>query len=176
MSKTSQEWWNEVKADPAKFTHWLVRQYVGEVTAASRINRHLVPKARTSREESILKIIADQELRHADWISELLAARGIRADMAAAENRYWAAVAPEGEIDFEDTSALAAHAEGMRLERIRVIAEDESAPEDVQNTFIRILREEEFHERAFRKMAGDEAMTNMLPHHQAGLEVLGLSA
>ena len=40
----------------------------------------------------------------------------------------------------------------MRLERIRVICDDEDAEEDIRSVFQRILKDEEWHEAAFRKI------------------------
>ena len=37
--KNTQQWLEEIKADPAKFNHWLERRYVGECLAADRIEK-----------------------------------------------------------------------------------------------------------------------------------------
>lgn len=75
-----------------------------------------------------------------------------------------------------ENEAIAALAEGMRLERIRVIVGDESAPPDVRFAFERILHDEEWHERAFTQLAKPETIEKVRPYHTLGREVLGLEA
>lgn len=171
--KTSQQWWDEVKADESKFNDWLVKQYRGEVTAASRILGIIDQFALTDRAEKTLRIIADQESTHASWILELLEARGITPSVEGAEERYWKQVMPAA-VDFETTAAVGAHAEKMRLERIQVICDDDTAPADVSSAFKRILKQELFHERAFRQLAGADAMAATKFDHEQGRTLLGL--
>lgn len=170
--KTSQEWWNEVKADNLKFIAWLQKQYVGEVTAADRIEKYAISYA-YPREERILRVIAAQELKHAHWVADLLLARGVEPSSIDKETPYWDATLHN--IDsLASATAVAALAEKMRLERIRVIANDESAPEDVRTVFTNILGEELFHEAAFRNMSNPEAIQAATAAHENGLEAIGL--
>jgi hypothetical protein len=62
----------------------------------------------------------------------------------------------------------------MRLLRIEVIANDESAPADARAVFRRILPQERFHERAFRVLAGPAAMAATAAAHTLGEQALGL--
>lgn len=182
--QTSQEWWTKTKADPQRLTAWLLRQYTGEVTAAGRIRNlaKLLPAEATSPtgpfpaafRARTLYLIAEQEAVHAEWVMGLLLARGIVPQAVRAEERYWAATMPKVDT-FEHGAAVGAHAEAMRLERIRTIANDPEAPADIRAVFLRILPEEEFHERAFREMAGDAAMVEMKGAHELGMSLLGLS-
>ncbi len=172
--KTSAQWWAECKADPAKFNRWLQRQYTGEVTAAGRI-RDLATKFKVEgRNARIIEVIAQQEEQHAAWVRELLENRGIKVEVQAAEDRYWAETLP-GIVDFDTGGAVAAHAEGMRLERIQVIAEDVNAPNDVRFYFQKILRDETFHENAFRNMATPAALEATKDQHELGRTALGLT-
>lgn len=172
---TSKLWWDSVKSDSEKFNDWLVKQYRGEVTAASRIVEFANKYATSSRDKRILGVIAGQESKHADWVLSLLASRGVTPKVEHAEERYWKETLPEIE-SFETGAAVGAHAEAMRLERIRVICDDDSAPTDVRDVFKKILREEIFHEKAFRSMAGVQAMLATQDSHNKGLELLGLEA
>jgi rubrerythrin len=172
---TSKMWWDSVKADSDKFNDWLVKQYRGEVTAATRIIEFSDKYATDSRDKKVLGVIAKQESKHAAWVLDLLVSRGINPSVEHAEERYWKETLPEIE-SFETGAAVGAHAEAMRLDRIRVICEDDSAPSDVKNVFKKILREEIFHERAFRSMAGVTAMMATQGAHSKGLELLGLEA
>jgi rubrerythrin len=172
--RSSQQWWNEVKASPELFNDWLVKQYRGEVTAANRIARFA--DQYESQYHNVLAKIADQEAQHAEWIEEILTARGIEvdaSDIQHAEDRYWKETLP-GIDSFETGAAVAAHAEAMRLERIEVICNDPESPKDVRDTFRKILKDELFHEKAFRFMAGKVAMDATQGNHDLGLQALGL--
>lgn len=173
---TSKAWWERVKAEPASFEAWLLDQYRGEVTAASRIEalRDAFTVA-GSRAHRTLTTIAGQEAKHAAWVAELLRARGLDVHVADVEDRYWRRTLPEV-IDLETGAAIGAHAEKMRLERIEVIASDPEADADVRAVFRRILPQERFHERAFRALSSPAAMARTAQAHELGRRALGLSA
>lgn len=175
--RTPAEWWDAVKADPGLLLDWLRKQYHGEATAAVRMRDFLDrfgTQARDPRWVTTVEEIARQEETHAAWVGELLRARGEEPQVIANKfERYWSATLP-GIESWESGCAVAAHAEAMRLERIRVIANDSAAPADVRAVFARILPQEEFHERAFRTFASDAALTAALEGHAAGAEALGL--
>ncbi len=177
--KTSQQWWNEVKSDSAKLTDWLHKQYRGEVTAGYRVRKFAEQYTdKDSREFKILNMIGQQEETHASWIKDIMDARGINvdaSDIVNAEKRYWSATLP-GIKDFVTGSAVAAHAEGMRLDRIRAISYDEDAPEDIRSVFKKILKDETWHESAFRSLSTPEALAETEGNHKLGLEALGLEA
>lgn len=173
--KHSIAWWNRTKNNPAALHRWLIQQYRGEATAASRIEQlrdaHGIDDARASH---ILTVIACQERKHADWVAQLLRVRGIPLPaLAGATGRYWKE--PLQEIhDLQTGCAVGAHAEAMRLARIEAIAEDDEAPEDIREVFQRILPEERFHEHAFRMLAGEQAMEATRDAHDLGQRALGL--
>lgn len=174
--RTSQEWWNEVKNDPVKFNEWLIKQYRGEVTAVNRIRVFKENFATRERDRIVLDQIINQEIQHANWILDLLESRAVRPALwlfEEAEKRYWKDVLP-GIESFETGSAVAAHAEKMRLERIRVIAGDEDTPDDVRDVFKRILSDEEFHTLAFTVMSSPDALEATRHDHERGMEALGL--
>jgi len=173
VSKSSQKWWAAVKLDPERFNDWLIKQFRGEVTASERIVEFAEKYAPDDRSRRVLAVIASQERQHADWVLSLLQSRGLEPSIDGAEKRYWKETLPQI-TSFNDGCAVGAHAERMRLERIRTIASDESAPEDVRQTFSLILKDELFHEQAFREMAGQDALDATLSCHQCGMEVLGL--
>lgn len=173
MSKTTQRWWNEVKSDPKRFDGWLVRQFRGEATASKRIVDFAMAHAPDQKSRRTLLLIAAQEAQHAEWVLGLLKSRNIEPDINNAEKRYWNETLPEI-TSFQTGAAVGAHAERMRLERITTIAEDVDAPADVREVFNKILKDELFHERAFREMAGPEALEATLESHRAGRKALGL--
>jgi rubrerythrin len=176
MTKTAAQWWEAVKASPEKFNEWLAKQYRGEVTAAERILALGRRFGATPQQLRVLRVIAGQEETHATWIAGLLAARKLPLPtVEQAGERYWGQ-AMVGIKDLDTGLAVGAHAEAMRLERIRAICQDPTAPWDVRETFMRILRDEQFHERAFREMATPEAMEATRGAHELGRQALGLSA
>jgi rubrerythrin len=157
---------------------WLLKQWRGEVTASNRIVRFAEQYASDQHQVKVLNAIAAQERQHAEWVEQLLLSRGIEVDAGQidqAEQRYWKETL-HGITDFETGSAVAAHAEGMRLERIRVIAADEQAPADIRSVFERILKDEEWHERAFSELSSPVALAATQANHEAGLQALGLVA
>lgn len=173
--KTSKEWWDRVKHDPFVLLRWLRDQYHGEAIAAIRMRRFVdqFGDAAKFQERTTVEEIARQEQQHANWIGQLLIDRGVEPSLLAKSERYWDQTLKG--IDSWDTGcAVAAHAEGMRLDRIRVIAADPTGPADVREVFSRILPQEEFHERAFRAFATDGALFTTLGNHQDGAEALGL--
>lgn len=172
--RTSEEWWHEVKNNPDELLRWLENQFHGEQTAVERITSFAAEYAEPdTRNWKILHRIAEQEEQHAVWVGDLLRARGVEPALMIKDERYWDETL--GGIEgFESGAAVAAHAEAMRLERIEVIAADEDAPDDIRAVFAAILPEERFHERAFREMAGADAMIEAFEAHQMGRAAIGL--
>lgn len=173
--KTSAEWWTGLKNDPERFTDWLRDQYHGEITASIRIKafKDLYAKDVNPIFRINLNHIAWQESMHAKWIGQLLQARGVAPEVLQKEERYWNETL-NGIDSFQTGAGVAAHAELMRLERIRVICKDPEAPEDVRKVFQKILPEEEFHARAFSDMAGAFAMAMTAKAHANGMAAIGL--
>lgn len=171
---TSQTWWTRTKTDPAKLRAWLRDQYRGEVTAAGRIEalRDAFTIAET-RAHRVLTTIAGQERAHAEWVGELLAARGEPVTVDRKQDRYWPAIR-DVVADLQTGAAIGAHAEKMRLERIETIATDPTADADIRAVFARILPQERFHEQAFRALAGEIAMASTEAAHSLGRALLGL--
>ena len=174
--KTSQEWWNEVKADPVKMIDWLKDQYHGEVTAAVRIKElFFVPgNTLTVKQANRLIRIINEEKLHAKWVGKLLQSRGIKPQVLDKESRYWDKVLPTGTTDTQELAAIAHHAEAMRLERIKVIVKDPESPLDIKNVFIKILCMEGNHAKWFKELSSPEYIYSTKPNHQAGLNALGL--
>lgn len=176
MNKTSAQWWEEVKQNAAEFEGWLLDQYRGEVTAAGRIEALRDAFAPVGcRAWRVLSVIAEQEREHAKWVAELLRARRVEPRVEDVEARYWNAVL-SGVRDLETGAAVGAHAEEMRLERIIVIANDETAPPDVRAVFCEILPQERFHARAFRSLSSALALERTAAAQRLGRELLGLTA
>jgi rubrerythrin len=174
-NRTSLQWWEHVLANPEELIVWLQKQYHGEVTAAQRIRTFATLHCTDAWNARTLELIAHQEETHAEWVASLLTARGITPAVLEKVERYWNETLP-GIVDFHSGAAVASHAEHMRLDRIRVIGEHADTPDDIRAVFLRILPQEEFHERAFAEMAGVEALADALGKHEQGLEALGLVA
>lgn len=172
--RTSLEWWNDTKKSKEKIEHWLRNQYHGEAVAAERIRKYILPHME-GKYEFMVERIADDEDRHSQWIGKLLSDRGITPEILNKEERYWKEVMTEDfNQDGNYAAAVAAHAEEMRLERISVIMEDEYAPEDIRSIFTQIYKDELFHAKGFKLIAGDEYYNKASENHAKGLEALGL--
>ena len=172
--EASKTWWSTIKSDREAFTAWLYDQYRGEVTAGGRIDalRDTFAKPGT-KAHRVLSVVAAQERKHGRWVAALLEARGLEVRVETKEDRYWRATVPEI-TDLETGAAVGAHAERMRLARIEVIVDDAGAPEDVREVFRRILPEERFHERAFRRLATEASLARTATAHDLGRRALGL--
>lgn len=174
--KTSQQWWDSVKNSPEKIAKWLANQYHGELTASTRIKeiiaKHFDPES--SAYKISMRIAADED-KHAEWIGALMTARGLTPEKLDKKERYWDAAmedAPEGNGEY--AAAIAAHAEEMRLERIKIIMADKEADKDISSTFAMIYKDEIFHAKAFKKISGDQYYNDTTNNHAKGLEALGL--
>lgn len=155
--KTTAQWWAETRDDAAKLVHWLKRQYVGELAAVNLLSEMLLKFGAdmTPQQWHDIHKVMQQEALHASWMKRLLDTRGIAPTRESdATRRYWAQVLP-AVTDLGKASAAAHDAEHMRLFRIREIAFDMSAPQDIRETFQAILPHEEWHEVVFAAMRGD---------------------
>lgn len=172
--KTSKQWWEETKVSEQKTINWLKNQYHGEAVAAERIEKYILPHL-DGKYQFMVERIVDDEIRHSQWVGELLTNRGITPEILQKEERYWREVMTE---DFTTNGnyacAVAAHAEEMRLERIQVIMNDVDAPEDIRKVFTNIYKDELFHAKGFKLIAGDDYYNKASENHAKGLEALGL--
>lgn len=174
---TSSEWWSKTKSNNVLLIDWLKNQYHGERTAAIKIKNLFFTDniILNDSEKKAINQIAKEEDIHADWIESLLISRGITAEILDKESRYWDQVLlEENTKSKEDLSAIAHLAESMRLERIKVIAEDLEAPEDIRNVFKKILPMELKHESIFASMTDKESLNKVSVNHNKGLNELGL--
>ena len=174
--KTSQQWWNEVKVDQAKLIDWLKDQYHGEMMAAGRIQKLFLDDSikLTLKQTDVILRITKEEFTHARWVKELLANRGITAEVLIKEERYWDKVLPADKATVEELAAIAHLAETMRLERIQVIAEDVTAPYDIRKVFKKILPMELNHAKWFAEMTTEACVDKAKDNHNLGLNALGL--
>lgn len=176
--QTTEQWWNEVSNDEGKMINWLKNQYHGEVTAEKRI-RDMILDYNIGDKPRFLTItkIANDEAKHAGWVRELLEARGITAKVLSKEARYWNETLPKAlEMDsFEYMCAVAHLAETMRLERIKLLSNDDRF-KDIAEVFTKILPDEEFHAKVFGDMSTPEDIEIARKYHNNGLNAIGLVA
>lgn len=174
--QTSLQWWNKTKSNPDLLISWLKNQYHGERMAAVKIKELFLSENinLSEDEEKSIRQIAKEEDLHADWVAKLLQDRGVSAEILSKESRYWGKVLTGKEHSKEELAAIANLAENMRLERIRVIAEDSSAEEDIRKVFSKILPMEVKHEFIFGSMTNKESVIKALASHEEGLNELGL--
>lgn len=175
--KTVSEWLCEIKNSGDKFHHWLKRQYIGERLAALRVRA--LANTLKGKQRKVFEKVAQDESNHADWILSLLNSRNIQVPNIefetkefASTTRYWRHL--NDGMSLEQLFAAGAHAEEMRLHRIKALADDAEIDQDIRWVFKNILKDEQFHAKAFRKAAGETAYSDARGNHEAGLNALGL--
>lgn len=175
--KTSLEWWESIKNDSTKIDNWLKKQYHGEAMAAVKIQHYMDLLDDTTKEHHVVisKIIAE-EVKHTNWIKSLLKRRGITAELLEKEERYWDKTEPVvlEERTFSYFCAVCYHAETMRLERIRTIANDKTASRTITDIFSLILGDELGHSLMFQFYASEEDLAKAKVYHQEGCKAIGL--
>lgn len=179
--ETSKQWWDRIKNDKGLFFNWITKQVAGEFAAVKRISEiveeHTDPD--TVARFLLTKIVSDEN-KHGEWMLKIAASYGVDTSIIIEESkRYWDKVEPLAKElnDFQYSCAVAAHAEEMRLERIKAIAEDDVFGQSnplIQKIFKDILVDETFHASAFALLAGETALVEALDNHLEGMEALGL--
>lgn len=170
--QTSDQWWDSIKTDKSKINEWLQRQYAGEKFAADRINE--LVETTPEKHKATMREIARQEYQHAEWINEYLVSNNIEQLDHDTVQRYWKETCPDMHaVDFQTLTAIATHAETMRLERISVIANDDSS--DLQTIFKNILVDEVWHAKAFNAMTTVDHLDQTRYNHDKGMNALGLT-
>lgn len=173
--KTPATWLEEVLGSVAKLDNWLQRQYVGECLAYERMMTLAKNYELSSKEKTVLEIIAKDEQKHSSWILKLLLNRQITIPrISYDEDRYWKATLTSN-MSKDQLFAIGHHAEDMRLRRIKLLSSDTRVTDDIRTVFGFILKDEKFHSKAFKNLASKEALTEMAGNHKAGLDALGLS-
>ena len=175
--RTTAQWWEEVSNDPEKMIDWLKKQYHGERTAADRIQDMIlnIPgNAKDAWRRRVLNGIVVDEIKHAIWVEDLLKSRGIAPAILEKEERYWNETLPAAEgKSFEYMCAGGHLAETMRLDRIKLLAED-SRFSDIAEVFQKILPDEEFHAKLFAVLSTPEDIEEARKYHNEGMNALGL--
>ena len=173
--KTTEQWWSDVSNSETKMIDWLKDQYHGEVTAEKRIRDMVEKYSLTGKQALLINKIADDEKVHAEWVKELLLSRGIKAEILNKEERYWNKTLPVEDVSFEEMCAIGHHAEVMRLDRIRLLS-NEDRFKDIAEVFLRILPDEEFHVKAFGSLSTPEMIEKTRYNHDTGMNAIGLVA
>jgi len=188
MSRTSYDWWAGVLMTPGKLEDWLKRQYHSEASAVNRIGK-LKEKAEAVgvREgiegsnwyewEALLKMISDDEAKHAGQVAKLMLMRGLEPKILTEHrSKYFSKFQENMDTSVLGMTAVAAYAELTSLTRFQAIMAHPETPIDIRNEFKTILFEEEFHYAAFRRLAGDAAMERAKFRHQQGLQAVQIEA
>ena len=149
--------WPEVRTKPGGIEWWLQKQYVGELEAIASMEKLLRsfdanPKGAKLR-NLVVRVIRD-ERNHVAMIERLLQARGVTPEAPASPEVL------SGLDQWAEGCAATSRAEAIRAGEIRTVIADLGTPDDIRTVFGRVLKEEVFHEKAFRELAGQEAMAN----------------
>jgi len=179
VEKTSA-WWYSVLRDGSKLEKWLIRLYQNEFDAYYRFN-DFANKYCVFEDEHwyLFKFLAEQELRHAHMVLSLIKLRGINDKLPInlftgnSPERYWDCVLP-CIVDLSTAAGVGALAEGLSLERMRVIISDPDTPKDIRALFEAIEPDEGVHAKVLGVLAGRHGISSVIDCHSAGLEALGL--
>lgn len=176
--QTVKEWADKITKDDLLFNQWLIKQYIGEVTAVTRIKELLIKSQKDKIIKNILNSVVKDEAKHANWIKKLLIVRNIEIPVInkeEAEKKYWS-VLKNKQFNFNEYCAYAHYAEDMRLKRIKHISNDTAFPKDIRNIFKLIYEDELFHARIFKEITDKTSLIKMKEIHKQGLDLLGLIA
>lgn len=169
----AQKWWAKAKGDPLLIQEFLSDQYYGETAAAQRINYFRVcyidylahspswglTATVLQKYSGMLVTMERQELEHAAAFKGLLEARGLSllSDGAFRMNPCTGAI--ESLISGEKAKSRDP-SEKLGNERLAVIRDDPMADADFRLVATTVLREEEFHDKAFEELGNNEALLN----------------
>lgn len=175
MIQATKNWWNKCLNDPEKLEHWLVALYNNEKDAEARFTSFGITYCYNDNEaHRTFMLIAEQERKHAIMVEEIFKNRNIKLyNKSSNDGRYWRNTLP-CICDMQTAAAIGAYAEGLSLQRMRVIIKDPNTPNDLKRLFEVIEPEESYHAKILEKIATKYGMKNVKNCHDKGLEELGL--
>ena len=182
LKQASKVWWDKIKNNPVLLNEWLIDQYRGEKGAYERMTEILNSDLQmTRKQKNVLSVIAKEELTHSKWIKELLDSRVTKEELDTLTNvfieeRYWNQTLPTFyDKTIEQLFAIGAHAEEMRLHRIKTIVHDRPViHQDIKKVFEKILQDELIHAKIFKAMTTDKDYKEATANHINGLNALNL--
>jgi len=177
MVDKTRTWWLAVLKDEARLNAWLVRLYNNEKDAYERFLdfARRFCKGRQNKEAWYLfHFIAEQERRHAHMVLDLLISRGIvQRNNSGNSERYWSKVLPCVQC-LQTAAGVGALAEGLSLERMRVIISCKETPGTIRKMFLEIEPDESVHARTLADLAKKHGIRKVIDCHSEGLIALGL--
>lgn len=175
MLQATKNWWHKCLNDPEKLEHWLVALYNNEKDAEVRFASFGINYCYNDKEaHKTFMIIAEQERKHAIMVEEILKNRNIKLyNKSSNDGRYWRNTLP-CICDMQTAAAIGAYAEGLSLQRMRVIIKDPNTPIDLKKLFEVVEPEESYHAKVLEQIATKYGMKKVKDCHDKGLEELGL--
>lgn len=170
----TEAWWEGLCATESKLIQWLQKLYKTELGGYIEHLQFLagagfVPE----RTAKILLNIALDELKHAGWLEEVLAERGVGLGEPPVST-YWDTI-NAAVVSFEDYCAANYYGEALASARFETILSMDCTPLDVRVALMRILPDEKFHMVTLKKLAGPEALVRMLAVHEKALATFAKS-
>lgn len=167
----TKDWWLRVLGDQAKLTAWLQKLQITEISGYHDWVNVFIPTYKdsiTSRTETILLNIANDELEHSSLLSEIMKDRGISLGSrmnSANLSAYWDTMYKEID-DLSSACAVNYYGEDLAAFRFEVIAEMPQTPGDIKE-FLRIaLPDEQFHRETLKRLAGEAAIEKVKVAHE----------
>jgi ferritin len=173
----TQEWWKTLLKDEARLATWLQKLQLTEAGGYYDWVDTLMPRFRdelSARAEAILTNIANDELKHAGLLIDLMTDRGIKGLTTQApgmKSQYWEDMYQE--IDSLSTAcAVNYYGEALAAFRFEVIADMKETPGDIKEFLRLALPDEQFHRETLKRLAGDAALEQIKSTHEAAVKRL----
>ena len=176
--KITLAWWNRLLTSEDQMRAWLEKLYVTEYEGF-RDNMDANEKWNPEGNKFIDRIFrttANDEMFHASLLNDLLNTRywyvpDAKKKTPATTSVYWSMM-DEATVDLKTCCAVFHLGEQLAAERFEVISECKSTPSDIMFFIKKALPDEQYHAAAFKHLAGDEAIAEVLHVHQRALNTI----
>lgn len=170
----TKEWWAAVCKNPEKFERWIQKLQLTEIEGGQGHDQFLLFAGLVARIEipkraiTILNNISADEKKHSDLLLNLMHSRGITPIVFPQDchrSSYWDYMNDNMEFNLAEYSAVNFYGEGLASERFEIILDHPDTAADVKETIRLILPDEIFHRETLGRLAGEEALAKIKPHH-----------
>jgi hypothetical protein len=177
----TKNWWFSLIKDEDRMAKWLRKLEVTEIAGYYDWNdyRHDMFDQIGVREDAIFSNIADDEEKHSKILLDLMDSRRIIPQKrfhhsSEVKSQYWDEMNSHI-VDIKSACAVNYFGEALAAFRFEVIQSVKETPSDIREALNIILPDEQFHRETLKRLAGDEALSLLLPVHLAAMAALKAS-
>lgn len=170
----TKAWWVNVTNDTTKFSKWLQKLQVTEISGYQEHVDYLSNHTVSKRSALILMNVAEDELKHSNILLELMADRKIEPVLEKNKevtSSYWDTM-NSTVLSFEDYCAVNHFGEGLAAARFEIILGHENTPHDIKEALRMILPDEVFHRETLLRLSSEESLAAAAAHHRRALNAL----